>query len=71
MAVPARVIWLCVCVRSRPEVMAVRACRGRRGAICDGKAKILLPNEGVAFVYCRICYELDVPNIYVIVLLTW
>ena len=49
----------------------MRACRGRRGAICDGKAKILLPNEGVAFVYCRICYELDVPNIYVIVLLTW
>ena len=38
MAVSARVIWLCACVRYWPgRVMAVRACTGRRGAICDRK----------------------------------
>lgn len=43
---------------------------GGDGGACVHRAQSL-PNEGVAFVYCRICYELDVPNIYVIVLLTW
>ena len=31
------------------------------------KAKILLPNERVAFVYFRIYYELDPPNSHAIV----
>ena len=35
------------------------------------KGKILLPKERVAFVYCRIYYELDLPNTHAIVLLTW
>ena len=35
----------------------------------ENKVKILLPNERVAFVYCRIYYELDLPNSRAIVLL--
>ena len=33
----------------------------------ENKAKILLPNERVACVYCRIYYELDLPNSHAIV----
>ena len=39
--------------------------------VMANKAKILLPNERVAFVYCRIYYELDLPTSHAIVLLTW
>ena len=39
--------------------------------VMENKVKILLPNERVAFVYCRIYYELDLPNSHAIVLLTW
>ena len=33
----------------------------------ENKAKILLLNERVAFVYCRIYYELDLPNSHAVV----
>ena len=33
----------------------------------ENKAGIFLPNERVAFVYCRIYYELDLPNSHAIV----
>ena len=44
---------------------------GEELSVMASEAQILQPIVGVAFVYCRIDYELDLSNRHAIVLQTW